>query len=168
MYRESPGKFDSRTLSRTALNRWTGPTLLDLCVSCLRRGRANLLCIVPILTYDPRRESESRNTYYDTMSYTIIYQHTLYLYISLSIYIYIYIERERETYTYMYVYIYIYMRGMSVYIYIYIERERDVSMTYSRRDARRRHGREDQRHGRRREAPSLVALRLPYLAVRQC
>ena len=33
-------------------------TLLDLCVSSLRRGHANLLCIVPSLTDDPRRESE--------------------------------------------------------------------------------------------------------------
>ena len=32
-------------------------TLLDLCVSSLRRGHANLLCIVPSLTDDPRRES---------------------------------------------------------------------------------------------------------------
>ena len=32
-------------------------TLLDLCVSSLRRGHANLLCIVPILTDVPRRES---------------------------------------------------------------------------------------------------------------
>ena len=31
--------------------------LLDLCVSSLRRGHANLLCIVPILTDEPRRES---------------------------------------------------------------------------------------------------------------
>ena len=31
-------------------------TLLDLCVSSLRRSHANLLCIVPILTDDPRRE----------------------------------------------------------------------------------------------------------------
>ena len=29
-------------------------TLLDLCVSSLRRGHANLLCIVPILTDDPK------------------------------------------------------------------------------------------------------------------
>ena len=35
-------------------------TLLDLCVSSLRRGHANLLCIVPILTDDPRRESNDR------------------------------------------------------------------------------------------------------------
>jgi hypothetical protein len=34
-------------------------TLLDLCVSSLRRGHANLLCIVPILTDDPRRESSA-------------------------------------------------------------------------------------------------------------
>ena len=32
-------------------------TLLDLCVSSLRGGHANLLCIVPISTDDPRRES---------------------------------------------------------------------------------------------------------------
>ena len=32
-------------------------TLLDSCVSSLRRGHANLLCIAPILTDDPRRES---------------------------------------------------------------------------------------------------------------
>ena len=35
-------------------------TLLDLCVSSLRRGHANLLCTVPILTDDPRRESNRR------------------------------------------------------------------------------------------------------------
>ena len=32
-------------------------TLLDLCVSSLRRGNANLLCVVQILTDVPRRES---------------------------------------------------------------------------------------------------------------
>ena len=32
-------------------------TLLGLCVSSLHRGHANLLCIVPILNDDPRRES---------------------------------------------------------------------------------------------------------------
>ena len=32
-------------------------TLLDVCVSSLRRGHANILCIVPSLTDDPRRES---------------------------------------------------------------------------------------------------------------
>ena len=37
-------------------------TLLDLCVSSLRRGHANLLCIVPILTDDPRRESNNLDT----------------------------------------------------------------------------------------------------------
>ena len=37
-------------------------TLLDLCVSSLRRGHANLLCIVPILTDDPRRESKLSNS----------------------------------------------------------------------------------------------------------
>ena len=32
-------------------------TLLDACVSSLRRGHAKLLCFVPILTDDPQRES---------------------------------------------------------------------------------------------------------------
>jgi hypothetical protein len=35
-------------------------TLIDLCVSSLRRGHANLLCIVPILKDDPRRESAGK------------------------------------------------------------------------------------------------------------
>ena len=34
-------------------------TLLDLGVASLRRGNANLLCIVPMLTDDRRRESQS-------------------------------------------------------------------------------------------------------------
>ena len=33
-------------------------SILDVCVSSLRRGHASLLCVVPILTDDPRRESE--------------------------------------------------------------------------------------------------------------
>ena len=32
-------------------------SLLDLCVSSLRKGHANRLCIVPILTDDPQRKS---------------------------------------------------------------------------------------------------------------
>ena len=39
-------------------------TLLDLCVSSLRRGHANLLCIVPILSDDPRRESFSKPSFW--------------------------------------------------------------------------------------------------------
>ena len=37
----------------------TSSTLLDLCVSSLRRGHANLLCIVPILSDDLRGESRN-------------------------------------------------------------------------------------------------------------
>ena len=49
-------------------------TLLDfdLCVSSLRRGHANLLCIVPILTDDPRRESKLNNRYDITVYYIIL------------------------------------------------------------------------------------------------
>ena len=40
-------------------------TLLDLCVSSLRRGHANLLCIVPILTDDPQGNPYVKATYKD-------------------------------------------------------------------------------------------------------
>ena len=36
-----------------------GDTLLDMCVSSLRRGHANLLCIVPILADDPSEEGSN-------------------------------------------------------------------------------------------------------------
>jgi len=51
---------DPRSFSIRAMTKETKKlfTLLDLCVSSLRRGHANLLCIVPILTDDPRRESK--------------------------------------------------------------------------------------------------------------
>ena len=35
----------------------------SICASSLRRGHANLLCIVPMLTDDPRRESHSKHLY---------------------------------------------------------------------------------------------------------
>ena len=49
-------------------------TLLDLCVSSLRRGHANLLCIVPILTDDPRRESNRMMFYLGCYAKSISYQ----------------------------------------------------------------------------------------------
>ena len=49
-------------------------TLLDLCVSSLRRGHANLLCIVPILTDDPRRES-SRSHFHKKLRTTHVGMH---------------------------------------------------------------------------------------------
>ena len=42
---------------RRSGNVQTSSTLLDLCVSSLRRGHANFLCIDPILTDVPRKES---------------------------------------------------------------------------------------------------------------
>ena len=54
-YREDYGCTGTPQVSRITKKLFT---LLDLCVSSLRRGHANLLCIVPILTDDPRRESE--------------------------------------------------------------------------------------------------------------
>ena len=70
-------------------------TLLDLCVSSLRRGHANLLCIVPILTDDPRRESVLRVPIY------------IYVYIYIYTYVYMYIYIYIHTYTYIYTHIYI-------------------------------------------------------------
>jgi len=40
-------------VNRVKMEKKNGYTLLDLSVSSLRRGHANLLCIVPILTDDP-------------------------------------------------------------------------------------------------------------------
>ena len=61
------------------LEAWNIFPLLDLRVSSLRRGHANLLCIVPMLMDDPRRESNTRpGTYslwgfdYDVTSYSFI------------------------------------------------------------------------------------------------
>ena len=39
-------------------------TLLDSCVSSLRRGHADIICIVPSLTDDPRRESDELSRSY--------------------------------------------------------------------------------------------------------
>ena len=56
--RETPGKFDSRTLSKETLSRWTG---------------RNLLCVVPISSDDPRRESNFDPMYIYIYIYTPIY-----------------------------------------------------------------------------------------------
>ena len=61
--RESPGKFDSRTLNRETLSRWTGRN-----------------------TGDTNNNINSRNN----MIYT--YTYAIHMYISLSLYIYIYIS----------------------------------------------------------------------------
>ena len=65
-YRESPGKFDSRTLKRTTLSRWTGRTL----------GAS----------YAREREHEKSSSAYPQSAPRHI--HT---YIGICIYIYIYI-----------------------------------------------------------------------------
>ena len=53
---------------RTCVSKKNLTTLLDLCVSSLRRGHANLLCIVPILTDGPRRESNRQFAAIDPLS----------------------------------------------------------------------------------------------------
>ena len=48
------GEWAHKLSWRTCVSKKNLTTLLDLCVSSLRRGHANLLCIVPILADDPR------------------------------------------------------------------------------------------------------------------
>ena len=73
-YRESPGKFDSRTLNRKTLNRWTGRTSRRRCVRAhptLKRG------------------------YHGVFDNSGIYIHTYtYIYIYIYIYLFIYIGRR--------------------------------------------------------------------------
>ena len=59
-------------------------SLLDLRMSSLRRGHANLRCVVPMFTDDPRRESECNAS----LIYIYIYR---YIYIYIYTYVYIYI-----------------------------------------------------------------------------
>ena len=60
--------FGHRKNTSKSSDTWNHPPgqtwlpLLDLCVSSLRRSQANLLCIVPILTDDPRKESKGFST----------------------------------------------------------------------------------------------------------
>ena len=71
-------------ITRLCMSNYKLFTLLDLCVSSLHRGHANLLCIVPILTDDPRRESGAQCRSHHI---TAIGKHN----VPYHIYIYIYI-----------------------------------------------------------------------------
>ena len=51
-------------------------TLVDLCASSLRRGHASLLCVVPVLTDAPRRESKNTNHHDKTTTDAIIFPDT--------------------------------------------------------------------------------------------
>ena len=123
-YRESPGKFDSRTLSRITLNRWTGRMTYHAMYLFTTR-----LCprhMIPCMLYDCQRGRCLRApmytcvcTHLSTCTYTTICIHVY-------IYIYIYRERERERYIYIYIERERYRTFINVvliiliYIYIYI------------------------------------------------
>ena len=121
-------------------------TLLDLCVSSLSRGHANLLCIVPILTDDPRRESEliyiyiynitidnnsmisikhtSNHIKHKTINNNTIIIH-VYIHMYICIYIYIYVHISLSLYIYIYIHVHVYLSlsislSLSIYIYIYV------------------------------------------------
>ena len=52
IYREPPGKFDSRTLSRKTLKRWTGRTLaLRLLSTCFLRGGGTKQQVIQVYIY---------------------------------------------------------------------------------------------------------------------
>ena len=109
-------------------------TLLDLCVSSLSTGHAKLLCIVPIVKGDPRRESDvacrdmktapppmskvlwaGRLTRRANESAALAKEATTsaeYMYMCICVYIYIY------TYTYTYTYMYMVSTGMYRYVQV--------------------------------------------------
>ena len=84
-------------------------TLLDLCVSSLREGHANILCIVPMFMDDPRRESRKCVLWVPVLFLVCLvltcsccccclFMHT---YVCISIYIYIYIYIYTHTLTFV-------------------------------------------------------------------
>ena len=79
-------------------------TLLDSCVSSWRRGHANLFCIAPVLTDDPRRESKVCLLFY-VDRYRHMYMHT---------YTYMY------THTYVCMYVCTYVRTHVRYVRTYV------------------------------------------------
>ena len=91
-YRESPGKFDSRTLNRTTLNRWTGRNHPSR--KSQPRGEAVRV---------PRADASRGGA-------MIIYYVVLLLIIIIII-----SSSSSSTYTYVYMYVCVY-----IYIYIYI------------------------------------------------
>ena len=76
-------------------SRWVGWafSLLDWRVSSLRRGHASLLCIVPTLTDDPRRESNSTadTCFRCHREASVPWNKYIYIYIYIYTYVYIYI-----------------------------------------------------------------------------
>ena len=114
-------------------------------MSSLRRGHANLLCIVPILTDDPRRESlmnynthmcvyTSRNKPRGSADAPVVAPvplRAVQVPSALHWYIYIYIYIHIHIHIYIYIYIYLQRGGLKVvasqrgsskniYIYIYV------------------------------------------------
>ena len=53
------GRLDRPAVRASCASSYKMFTLLDLCGSSLRWGHANLLCIVPMSTDDPRREPKA-------------------------------------------------------------------------------------------------------------
>ena len=147
-YRGSSGKFDSRTLSRETLSRWTGRTLAKR--SCpVRRSRAIMRGKLSSSTAECRsllvcflREKAALFFFLASPGFTCgglaaslscprgqkrkrVPFHYIYIYIYtryiIYISIYIYIQRERERYIYTYIHICVY-----IYIYRQIDRERGI------------------------------------------
>ena len=88
LYRESPGKFDSRTLNRKSLSRWTGRIRVK---STARRG-----AVCGGLTQGALCNNSSTTRFYYICIYIYIYMfiYTYTYLIHIYIYIYIYIWRH--------------------------------------------------------------------------
>ena len=96
--RESPGKFDSRTLSRKTLSRWTGRMFIRQSFEKSEEVSARVRDRVGALARSHGEETNKTNIY---------------------IYIYICIYGLCVLYAYMYIYIYIYMYTHIQYKFIY-------------------------------------------------
>ena len=90
----------------------------------VQRCHANLLCIVPIWTNGPRRESSERACEDDRGCLFVNHWTNTYIYIYIYMYIYIYtytcISLSLSLSLYIYMYIYIYTSYIYTYMYMYI------------------------------------------------
>ena len=131
--RESPGKFDLRTLNRETLDRWTGRTCLasrNQCVSHVLpmmfityqdlKTSVSSCFVQPLVMQTNGRDGfcqlcppcrdfqiHRARTEQVPLARSIRVCTYLYIYIYTYIYIYIYIHTYIHTYIYMYIYIYI-------------------------------------------------------------
>ena len=93
LYRESPGKFDSRTLNRKTLNRWIGRIILLLLQWGLHLADLVRDGVADLCMYDNKNNNNNNNNNIVTCVYNMcVYNNNNYTHICIYIYIYIYIH----------------------------------------------------------------------------